>query len=469
MRAVLRRKDFRRLFAGVVTAMVGETALLLVLAIWVKDLTGSNSLAGLTIFAVVAPALAAPVLGWVVDRFRRKPFLVATLVATVVALTPLLLVRGREDVWIIYVIGVLYGTSMILVSSALNALIKTILPEQLLAEGNAALQTVRQGLRLVGPLGGAALYTLFGERELVVFVMACLALGALTLSTLAVSEPRPEPAVLNWLGEAVAGVRHLVGERSLRRTTIGLTIAVGVVGITETAVFAYVDEGLHRPAAFVSVLVCAQGVGGVGGGLIAAGFVRRLGEIGATAVGVIAFGVGFAGLTYPQLALAFVSAFVVGAGIPLAIVGFNTLMQRVTDSAMLGRVAAAAEAVISLPQALSIAAGAALVAVIDFRLLFAGMAIVMMIAAAYLWAGRHLSPASAPSPASASASPASAPASPASASAGGSAPVPPPVVLAPTPPPPTSGHADPVPTAPATRPISVHPPGSTKTVTNRDS
>src|SRR5690606_33422648 len=139
MRAVLRRKDFRRLFAGVVAAMVGETALLLVLAIWVKDLTGSNSLAGLTIFAVVAPALAAPVLGWVVDRYRRKPFLVATLTATIGALTPLLFVRDRGDVWLIYVVGVLYGISMILVSAALNALIKTILPESLLAEGNGAL------------------------------------------------------------------------------------------------------------------------------------------------------------------------------------------------------------------------------------------------------------------------------------------------------------------------------------------
>lgn len=70
MLAVLRRPDFRMLFAGVVATMVGESALLLVLAIWVKDLTGSSSLAGLTLFMIVAPALAAPVLGWVVDRFR---------------------------------------------------------------------------------------------------------------------------------------------------------------------------------------------------------------------------------------------------------------------------------------------------------------------------------------------------------------------------------------------------------------
>ena len=42
MRAVLRRPDFRLLFSGVVSTMIGESALLLVLAIWVKDLTGSS-------------------------------------------------------------------------------------------------------------------------------------------------------------------------------------------------------------------------------------------------------------------------------------------------------------------------------------------------------------------------------------------------------------------------------------------
>ena len=91
MIAVLRRPDFRLLFAAVFATMFGESALLLVLAIWVKDLTGSNSLAGITLFAIVAPALVAPILGWVVDRFRRRPFLITVILATVAILLPLLL------------------------------------------------------------------------------------------------------------------------------------------------------------------------------------------------------------------------------------------------------------------------------------------------------------------------------------------------------------------------------------------
>jgi hypothetical protein len=46
--------------------------------------------------------------------------------------------------------------------------------------------------------------------------------------------------------------------------------------------------------------------------------------------------------------------------------------------------------VIGTPQALSIAGGAALVAVLDYRLIFAIMAVGMLASAVYMWSGRGL-------------------------------------------------------------------------------
>ena len=52
--------------------MFGDTAMLLVLAMWAKELTGSNAVAGSVFAALVLPSLLAPLGGVLIDRFRRR-------------------------------------------------------------------------------------------------------------------------------------------------------------------------------------------------------------------------------------------------------------------------------------------------------------------------------------------------------------------------------------------------------------
>ncbi len=99
---------------------------------------------------------------------------------------------------------------------------------------------------------------------------------------------------------------------------------------------------------------------------------------------------------WPVAWLVLTTATICGLGLPLLIVGFNTLMQRVTPSALMGRVSAALDALISGPQAISIAVGAILVEQLPFRVLLVIMAVVSAGSALYMWAKRGLSQAAQP-------------------------------------------------------------------------
>jgi MFS family permease len=389
---LLRHRDFRVLFTGLVASMIAESILILALAIWVKDLTGSDGLAGATFVAMTVPMVLAPLLGWVVDRVPRKPLFVLLNVLTAALLTPLLAVREAADVWIVYAVGALYGLSYVALGATVTALVQELVPADLLPAANGAVQTVKQGLRLVGPLIGAGLYTVLGGATLAA-VCAAGFLAAAGVGALLRARPQPvtAPDRPHWAAEVAAGARHLVGEPALRRVLVGAVLIMVALGVGESLYFAYVDRGLGREPAFLGVLVSAQGVGGLLGGLGSAAVVRRVGELAAVALGAALFAAGSLSLTYPTLWLAVPASALIGLGLPITMVGAITLLQRRTPAHLLGRASAALDALVSGPQALAIGLGAVLVGLVDYRLLFGLIALTSAGVAGYLWLGRGLS------------------------------------------------------------------------------
>jgi MFS family permease len=376
-------RDTRIFLTGQSLSLLGDTALWLALGLWAKELTGSSSAAGLVILCIVAPQIASPLGGLLVDRVRRRSLLIALNPLTALAVLPLLLVHDRHDVWIIYVVATVYGASYTLLASGQSALLTTLLAREQLAKANAVLQTVREGLRLVAPVAGAGLYTVAGGGAVAILDAATFLAATVALLALRVREPKPEPSREPWHTAFAAGARHINRTPALRRMMIGCGVSLLVIGFSETLVYE-LPQALGKPASFVGVLMAVQGIGAIAGALTATKVMRRRGEPALAGRGMTIFALGALLMADGLLPVVLLGKALFGLGLPWIVIGLITLLQRATPNPLQGRVFAAGEFALGAPQTLSIAVGAGLVALVDYRFVLLAQAAVAGACGLYL-------------------------------------------------------------------------------------
>jgi MFS family permease len=390
VKQLLAYRDFRFMLAAEVTSAFGDWAMFIVMAVWMKTLTGSSWQAGLVFFALALGALAGPFGGLLADRFKRKPMMIGSDLVLAAVVLVLLFVNSSEDAWLIYLVAVAYGAVGTVFYPARAALMRVILPEELLANANGLLSIARQGLRVIAPVIGAGLYVAFGNNGGTVAILdsASFVGSALFLLAIRVREDRPEPPEHHFLREVTMGIEHVWNTLPLRQITIGTTVALLVAGFTETLIFSVLDA-LHKPASWFGVLAPLQGAGSIVGGVTAGLIVKRFGETKTVGIGLALFGFCGVLLAVPTLGVVAAAFTVAGVGVVWLIVGFTTALQTKTPLAIQGRVSAAADISLSVAQAVSIATGAALSTAVDYRVLLLVMGGVVAMSAAYLLTRRE--------------------------------------------------------------------------------
>ncbi|HEX3648293.1 MAG TPA: MFS transporter, partial [Pseudonocardiaceae bacterium] len=322
--------------------------------------------------------LLSPFGGHLVDRVRhRRPLLVVTNAVIGLATLSLLAIHDRHQLWVIYAVAAATGLATDVLSSSRSALLKDMVADEHLGQANAVLQTLSQGTRLLSPLLGAGLYTLLGGHGLAIVVAALFAVAAAALTMVRVDESPVEPPG-RLRAELMAGFRHVRSVPLLTQLVIVGALAFSVVGLLETVAFAIISQGLHRPPAFYGVIDTVQGAGAVAGAVLATRVMRRFGEARTVGIGLALVGIGAVALTAPALVPVLAGTIVLGFGVPLFVVGWATGLQRYTPARLQGRTNAAANLMLTVPQTASIGLGAALIAVVDYRILllviFLGMA-----------------------------------------------------------------------------------------------
>ncbi|MFF2228059.1 MFS transporter [Streptomyces globisporus] len=408
---VLRDRTAGRCLAGVVVSGFGTSALWLTAGIWAKSLTGSNSLAALTVFAMWAPVLAGPALGALADRMDRKVLLVRGNLVTACLLVPLVLVDSGRTVWLLFAVLVLHGASGVVLDAAESALVAGTVPASLLADFNGLRMTANEGMKLVAPLAGAGLYVRFGGPAVALLAAGMCALAALVFARLPVRGtprtpardpapgpapapelPAPPPPAGTWRDELAAGLRRIRASAVLRPLVTAGAATMFLAGVNGAVTFAYVDEVLGRTPAYAGVLYAVQGAGSVAVGLLAGPLLRRLPERLFAAGGIAVFALGVGARTVSPDAVALGASAAIGFGLPCVLIAAMTAVQRETPDAVLGRTAATAGSLMTAPNAVALALGAGLVAVADVRVLTAAAGVAGVLAAVALTGGvRHLS------------------------------------------------------------------------------
>ena len=375
-RMVLADRNLRILFAGQSVNMLGNTAMMIVLGIWVKNLTGSSGAAGLIFLLLGATQFLAPAVGLLVDRFPRRRLLVVndTLTGTVVAL--LLFVHGKDDLWLIYLVTALYGTSGQVYRAARGGLLHSMVPDARLGETIGVLSSLSQGLKIAGPLVGAGIYAAWGPSVVVLADIGTFAFSVASyLALRQVRDLTAQPAGPEtvWRGMA-AGFRHVLANQVIRRIVVASAIAFTGAGLIDVAMFSLVNQGLHRPTTLIGVLTSVEGAGSVIAGLVIGSLIRRIGEYGVACIGFLLNGAGLAAASTATLPGATAGAALIGIGLPMVLVAELTVVQRRSPAGLQGRAISASEAIMTTPFTIAIAVGAGVIGTVGFRPIYVGVA-----------------------------------------------------------------------------------------------
>ncbi|MFJ6552414.1 MFS transporter [Streptomyces luteogriseus] len=382
---VLRDRDAGLYLCGVVVSGFGTSALWLASGVWVKDLTGSDGLAALCLLAMWLPTLAGPLLGTLADRGRRRPLLVGLNVLLGVLLPGLVGVDAPGDLWLLYAVLFVYGAAGVVHDAAESALVATAVEPSLLGDFNGLRMTATEGMKLLAPLAGAGLYAAHGGAGVALLDAATFVLAAGLYALLRVREEKPAPPVGSRRRRSAEGVRHLWADPVLRPLVLAGGATMLCAGLNGAMVYAVVD-GLGRSPAYTGVLYAVQGTGSVAVGLLSGPALRHLGARRFAASGIVLLALAVALRAVPSDPVALVCGAAIGMGLPAVLIATLTSVQRETPGALLGRVTATAHTLVFTPNVVGLAAGAALVELVDHRLVLVALGVALLVPAAALCA-----------------------------------------------------------------------------------
>ncbi len=347
----------RRLALGRLVSLSGGSAAYIALVAAIYGETGSALWVSAAIFSsVVASVASAPFAGWIGDHFDRRSVLIgADIAATAVSLA--MAATAAHATALVVLLG-LSSVAQAPFEPASAAALPNIVPEADVARANALVAATGSAGYLLGPLIGGAVLAL-GASPATVFLVDAATFVFSAALVAGIGRPFGRGSTDVQPG-ALAGLRLIVGERTLRVPVLAGMVSLVGVGIVNVASYPRSLE-LGAGTAGYGAMTALLG----GGGLLGAALAGRALRSEPARVLVIAFAGGAAGLALagaaPVLAMALAGMALAGAGRGLGDVAAVTLIQARAADEVRSRVFAAQDGAAHVAFSVSAFAGGLLV------------------------------------------------------------------------------------------------------------
>ena len=280
----LRHRDFRLLWVGMSSSLMGDGVLLVALAWQVYTLSGAPAAMSIVGFALSLPQVATLLIGGAVsDRFDRRRIMLATDVVrgTCLAVLAVLTLTGSLALWHIVVLVAFYGAASGFFGPAFEAIVPELVPAEDLVAANALDQFVRPAaLHIAGPSLGGLLIAIGGSGwafalDALTFAVsgACLFAMRRTAARGAAGSAEPsasqvEPSGSLW-SEVRLGVRYVRSHVWLWGTFLAATFTYLLfIGPTDVLLPYVIKNELGGSAADLGLVLASGGIGAIAAAVV---------------------------------------------------------------------------------------------------------------------------------------------------------------------------------------------------------
>jgi DHA3 family macrolide efflux protein-like MFS transporter len=359
-REVLGLTVMRRVWYAQLVSLLGDfLALFAVISVVTYRMQGTaQQVTGVQIAYMLPMAILGPLSGVFVDRWPLKPTLIAS---DLIRAGFVLLLFAATSTWQIYLVLCALSAVSSFFAPAQSVTIRSHVPPHGLISANALMQMAMMGTRVIGPAPAGAQVAAVGPRICYAVYFISFLVSALLVSSVTILRPPAPPraaeaetsnskvhAIFHEMGE---GMRFIVHHAAISFVVMAMAAGMFVMGCFGPLIAIYVRDWLHAKAGVFGIVSAMVGIGM----MVGMPLVRRLsGRISNSTLvlsGLAGIGLGALILgVLPWVPASMLACFTLGFTFAGVIVPAQTLMQKETPHALMGRISSTMMSVIFFAQ-----------------------------------------------------------------------------------------------------------------------